>query len=460
MSKIKTTENPKPATAASNHMPQARSTNSAWFRGTKTRVGNSGDSAGTPVVDTTASSAPFHSMKILGHLLKARNVACPLAGLATLIVCILACTSFSPDDTKILYPSFDPQSGALSISVYDRPSRTSRQMFVLSVTSTEATDQKASLLRPQWLPDGKRFLVTWTLERNKGEEDDGIACFAVVSVDGREPVRLLHLDGLKQGASLFYHPLPMIGTQVFANAVSNLVSFDLISGEVRRLPKTQEEYVWFSPATNRLGFFMQESNALTCGLLNPETMGKEWQLRSTNAESEIGDLAFSPQGRRVAFEPDADHNSRSIVTVLEEGKPARELAVPVTENENLKLGNLLFAPRGDRLVAAFELQIEGTNKLSFGFVEIPLDGTAPRRTTLIQNARLSSHLENAGAQLFQIGLSHDGNALAVSSAGVALADREFRAEDCALFLVDLAHATRKVTKIPIPLPSNRARFPE
>ena len=42
-------------------------------------------------------------------------------GVASLLVYVLACsTAFSPDDRQVLYPSFDPQSGALSIALYDR----------------------------------------------------------------------------------------------------------------------------------------------------------------------------------------------------------------------------------------------------------------------------------------------------------------------------------------------------
>ena len=49
-----------------------------------------------------------------------RTIHVLLAGLGgvSLLVYILACsTAFSPDDRQVLYPSFDPQSGALSIAL-------------------------------------------------------------------------------------------------------------------------------------------------------------------------------------------------------------------------------------------------------------------------------------------------------------------------------------------------------
>ena len=60
---------------------------------------------------------------------KTHNTLLALTGLAALFVCILACTSFSPDDKKILYSTFDPKSRAMGVAVYDRASRDSRLLF-------------------------------------------------------------------------------------------------------------------------------------------------------------------------------------------------------------------------------------------------------------------------------------------------------------------------------------------
>ena len=54
---------------------------------------------------------------------KTRNTALALVGLLALSIYILACTSFSPDDTKVLYPAFDAPSGAIGMAVYDREAR-------------------------------------------------------------------------------------------------------------------------------------------------------------------------------------------------------------------------------------------------------------------------------------------------------------------------------------------------
>ncbi len=108
-----------------------------------------------------------------------------------------------------------------------------------------------------------------------------------------------------------------------------------------------------------------------------------------------------------------------------------------------------LSPRGDLLYAAFMRRGTKQTDFSFGFLEIPLNGSPCRQTTLIPHSTKS--FEHGEAKLFQITLSHDGKALAVDST-YAAQDQCLYPEDCALFLVDLAHPQRKVTKVPIPQP--------
>ena len=75
------------------------------------------------------------------------------------------------------------------------------------------------------------------------------------------------------------------------------------------------------------------------------------------------------------------------------------------------------------------------------------DGPA-RETLLVPACQLND--EHSDGFLFQVGLSHDGKTAAVASTYVASASKQFKPEDCALFLVDLSDPNRKVTKVPIP----------
>src|ERR1035441_7650384 len=98
-----------------------------------------------------------------------------LAGLGgtALLVYILACSAaFSPDDRQVLYPSFDPQNGALSIALYDRDTRRSEQIFS-SIGAHTDTNLHSACLRAEWLPDGKHILVA------EAKEHEGLSLFVV-----------------------------------------------------------------------------------------------------------------------------------------------------------------------------------------------------------------------------------------------------------------------------------------
>lgn len=78
-----------------------------------------------------------------------RNTALALVGLAALTIYILACTSFSPDDTKVLYPALDPVSGNVGMAVYDRETHRSDLAFVPIIPDKQAA------VRAQWLEIGR-----------------------------------------------------------------------------------------------------------------------------------------------------------------------------------------------------------------------------------------------------------------------------------------------------------------
>jgi hypothetical protein len=101
------------------------------------------------------------------------------------------------------------------------------------------------------------------------------------------------------------------------------------------------------------------------------------------------------------------------------------------------------------MYASFRSQAEAATNVSFGLLEIPLNGGSARRTMLLSGV---GKRDDDSVLYFQIGLSNDGKTAAVASTYLAGDDEEFKADDCALFLIDLADPQRKVTKVRIPLP--------
>jgi hypothetical protein len=269
----------------------------------------------------------------------------------------------------------------------------------------------------------------------------------LIPLDGREAVRTFHLDGLGKAAGVYAAPFPLIGTRVFVNGASEIVSLDVVTGEMERRPCEEDFHLLPAPLTNRLAFLCETNEVFACGFLDPASLKREWQLVGTNTQETV-DIAFSPAGRKVAFL----HESPPSVAICEVDKAPRRISLPADDKETLRLGNAVFSPRGDGIFVSFALEVEGTEGVSFGYLEISLGEGPPKRTTLMQKIVLESDREQA-ARFFQIGLSHDGQAVAVSSAPVALIAKNFPAEQNNLFIVDVP--TGKVVKVPIPLPAQR-----
>ena len=384
---------------------------------------------------------------------RTRNTFLALIGLAALFVCILACTSFSPDDKKILYPTFDPKTRSMGVAVYDRSLRESRILFTSKEMLKQGREPQPVMMRSQWLAGGKNVVITWC-PPGTSKEDENVATFAMLPLEGKEPVRLLHLGGLKDPSFFAYYPLPMVGTRAFVNTESNIITtLDLLTGDTRVRTNSHLLMLFASPVPGRFGFVEQVSDErLECGMLDPETMTKEWRvgLGEKKLDNCSCPAAFSPVGKKAVFSP--EEGGEPVLQLYEEGQSPKPVSVPVAETEQLELGQVAFSPDGRSLVVAFASEAEGKTGHSLGIIELPLDGRPPRRTVLISGAEIE---KEKSLGFFQFGLSHDGKALAVSSVYLAVANKTFRAEDCALFIVDLASAERTVAKIPIPLPAGR-----
>ena len=380
-----------------------------------------------------------------------RNAAAAIVGLAALFVCILACTSFSPDDKQILYPTLDPQSRSVGVGVYDRASRKSKMLFVIKVHGDPV------MVRSQWLPDGKRVVLTWNPSGGP-EEGSYIETFAVLSIDGKEPVRLFSVGGEKKNTHSFFYPLAIMGTRAFVNRGEAIVALDLVTGETEVQTNNCELAVYCSPVPGRFGFIEAlKTNQFECGLLEPKTMKKDWrvQLKIEHHIDNIDSIsasfhffAFSPVGRKVAF-TGLNEDTRSV-QVYEAGQPPKALAIPAGREEEIDVGQVEFARDGRALFVAFQSRSGSNSGQCLGIFELPLDGRPPVRMELIRGTK------SLDVTVFQFGLSHDGKALAVSSAYSAI-DKD---EDYALFIIDLASAKRPVTKIPIPLPTDAGKRSE
>ena len=89
------------------------------------------------------------------------NLTPAMIGLGSLLIYVLACTSFSPDDSKVLYDTEDGKTGTTGVAVYDRKTGRSELLFQPFFLDAQELDAQPAILRPQWLADGHSFLTTW-----------------------------------------------------------------------------------------------------------------------------------------------------------------------------------------------------------------------------------------------------------------------------------------------------------
>src|SRR5512138_2115951 len=211
-----------------------------------------------------------------------RNNGLALVGLAALTVYILACTSFSPDDKKVLYPAFDPQSGSPGIALYDRDSSRSRMLFVPSFSAPGQTNEPATpVVRAQWLGNGRRILVSWAIN-----DDDEHLNLAVMPLNGESAVRLFTVAA-KESPSMLMLPVAVSGENAFLRGEKSLTKLNLSTGAVVSHPVSEGEdelYIYPGLDGESLFYIVQEKEPKrhVFGRLDPKTFARSPVISFTN----------------------------------------------------------------------------------------------------------------------------------------------------------------------------------
>jgi hypothetical protein len=378
-----------------------------------------------------------------------KNLTLALVGLLALTVYILACTSFSPDDTKVLYPAFDPASGALGMAIYDREARRNDMLF-LPIAHKGATNSEvaANFLRGQWVADGHSILFAWA---SNSDGDDNAIDLALMPWGGRASLKLFHVPGIKDAGAMLTFPLCVAGDHVFLMAgPRDAVRVDLKTGALAHHEFADAaQDVTLLPAPDGKQVFYTEKGTVF-GRLDAENFRREPLMTITNELSNETFFTYDKEGKVVAFLASQGGTNRLVVLRQGETIFSRPLAA---KGEELAFGNAIFSPKGDRLWATYQ-EPAGSNTVSYGLMEIPLSDAPLRKITLIAS---SPGEKDSDASFFQFGLSHDGNTAAVASTYLAVADKPIKPDDCALFFVDLSDPNRKVTKVPLPAPPRPAQ---
>jgi hypothetical protein len=375
-----------------------------------------------------------------------------LCGLGALLAYILACTSFSPDDTKVLYPTVDPESGVIGMAVYDRTSRKSEVLLIPQQHDlTSRAESHQLILRPQWLSNGRDLLVAWTDVDRSGDDHDEELHVALLTRHGHGAVRLFQLNGLSSALTYVHLPLPVAGKALYLTSKSNeVVRLDLVTGQTRRASLLPETVLLLGPDDQSLVYLRKLGGDRTryeFGTLQAESLAQTGRGELDLGESE-GVPIISRDGRHIAAL--SGKSKPPAVLLVSPGVPPHELPIHSLRPE-AALSNGQFSPNGKVFYAGYmEFNRETTNT-TFGFVEIPINGGEERKTVLV-NGQWEG--QESDALLFPIEISHDGRTLAACSSYLAL-HHELKAEDCGLFLVDLTHPERRSLRVPVARPMVR-----
>ena len=373
-------------------------------------------------------------------------LACVGAG--SLLIYVLACaTSFSPDDRQVLYPSFDPQSGASAVALYDRETGRSEILFSAAETAAK-TNSHSALIRAGWLPDGKHILIA------SAAGDDGLDLL-VLPRGVKEPVRRLAISENKLKEEALEYPFTISGNLLFLNGEKrNPLRIDLVTGETAGGSETTNEIVVLpSPDGKSIAAFRGQNggSGTEFGTFDPQTMEfKPLGSVGTNVSNDTMP-AFNPADGRVLFVGKAGEQLR--LEIYKDGK--NEFTRPLARGgDTLEAGPFLdFAPDGKTILTVYCATRASTTNSEYGLLEIPLSDAPLRFTPLFQ----VKNNKDADLLFAQPAVSHDGKTWAFGTACLYLQNESLTPEDCALFLVDLSRAKRPVTKVPIPAPAERNR---
>ena len=386
-----------------------------------------------------------------------RNAALALVGLLALSIYILACTSFSPDDTKILYPAFDAASGAIGTAVYDRETKGTEMLFLPLTYQIKSNNTVLvpSLLRAEWLPNGREIVVAHCADE-KSSDDHGVIDVALIPRGARQPLRIFRVPDVEEAGLAFLMPLCIVGDQVFLRVSGQEIArLDLRSGALaaHQIEETNNEVMLYPAPDGRNVFCLESANkAGTNSIwsrLNPADFNRTPLMRFTNEVPLESVLAYDQSGRTLALLSQGPKTNNLVVLRDGQQRFARSLDA---RGQDLYFGNAILNPDGNALWATFSRR-KGTNMVSYGLMEIPFTDAPPHELTLISDA--TSHHDSDSVLYFQAGISHDGKTVAIPSTYLACADKEFKAADCALFLVDVNNPKWPVTKVPIPMPAKR-----
>jgi hypothetical protein len=380
---------------------------------------------------------------------RTRDAMLTVVGFAAWLLYILGCASFSPDDSKVLFPSNDPKTGGPVVAMYDRAAHTSRALLALPVPDPK-NNSDAFYVRSLWTPDGSRVVSMWI-------EGDHALRVMVLPLTPKEPARLLAVADLGNDVpSPFLMPPPIVGSRLFISEKTQIRRVDLESGAEEK--KAVDGEPLLVGVGNRIYYGRTlpdegtRENRVEFGLVDANTLGLTPMFEtSESTQSDTPFFAVSRDGRRLGVLAGKEHARQVLVfETSTPSAPPRRLSLG-TEAGPIDAGEFQWSRDGSTVYCVFRKEVSD-DQYQFGVLEVPVDGKAVRQIPFF---RVSGSGENPDVFALQVDVSHDGKTLAAASTylqtpfGKKEAQR-LKPEDLALYFVDLSRQDRRITKVPIP----------
>lgn len=373
---------------------------------------------------------------------RTRDAALTVIGFGAVLLYILACASFSPDDSKVLFPSNDPKTGGTVLAVYDRGAHTTRAVLAFPPTSGDNND--GYMIRPAWTPDGSHVVALW------GDTDKELR-ITVLPISGKGPTRMLVVKDVKGDMpSVMLVAPPIVGSQLFMGEDGQIRRVDLQSG-VELVEKIEGELLLVGqPDRIYYGRELSEEGKETrteVGLVDANTLALTPLFETTETAGDTPFFAVSRDGARVAIAGGKDDEQK--ILVFERNQLRNTIPIGGKADE-MRLGFFQWSRDGSTLYGVFRTKV-ADSEYQLGVLEIPASGGVARRIPLFR----VTGKEDSDMSTLQVDVSHDGKTIAAASTYLqtssgAKAQRRLKPEDVALYFIDLSRSDRKVTKVPIP----------
>jgi Tol biopolymer transport system component len=360
-------------------------------------------------------------------------------GLVALCLYVLACRpAFSPDGTQVLFPSVDPETANCAVSRFNLVTRQTDVLFTFSPAKGHP------VMSPQWTADGQRAVIAMA-----GMDDDSSLQVLVLPLGGKGPTRLFEVSGQDDAALSLVIPPPLIGSQLYLGG-KGFRRLNLETGELKVAEADGELYLHrHGDQLYYWGELKDGENVFELGRMDRETLAREpiIQLNKADAGDVSAFISIAPDGSRIALSSEKEQQASLLIVT---GSSVEQTILVGSSEAPVKLGNTQWSPDGKTIYATALCPSTVPERNELGVIEVPLDGTAARFTSLVQ-------LKEADEQVllnFQIALSPDGKSIA---AGSCYLDQKGKGEvedhDRALFILELTGSQRQVTKIQIPVPA-------